>query len=82
MKNPKKQAGYAATALSTEASSPGTLEIRAARATPCVSSSAFHQCASSAGSSGGSTQAADSATCSTVLPACAPRAEKKLREKK
>ena len=42
MKKPKNRSGHAATALSTEASSPGTLAISAARATPCPSSSAAH----------------------------------------
>ena len=37
MKNPKNRSGHSATAVSTEASSPGTLEISAARFTPCAS---------------------------------------------
>src|SRR5207247_7356840 len=82
MKNPKNRLGQAASAVSTDASSPGMLAISAARTTPCPSSSDAQARASSAGSSGGRTQPVAPAISSALLPPCDPNAAKNLREKK
>src|ERR1039457_1221026 len=74
--------GCAARAAVTDASSPGTLAIRAAWDTPYPSSSAAQTCASSAGSSAGRCQPSGSATSCTLLPHWAASDSKNRREKK
>ena len=54
MKKPTKRVGWRITAVRTEASSPGTLAMRATLATVCRSSSATQRSASSSGVPGGS----------------------------
>src|SRR5690348_5506965 len=65
----------------TDSSSPGTLAMREARATPCLSSSLAQVCASSSDGPGKS-QPASSATPRASRPPGAPSDSRKRREKK